>query len=292
MPDPRIEALERAAARHWQAPDTEPLGEWLLRAADGFTGRANSALPLGDPGRPLPAAVTAVAEWYRRRGLRPMIVLPQGAAPDHLENHLNERGWVPRPGSAFTMTADLALPSHSPPGARSSRLPALLSHSPPGARSRRLPSSLVASSSLVSPDADAPFGSRGDSDVEFAAEPDEAFLGLYRYRGQDLPPMARTLLMSAPWQAFGSIRRDGRAVAVGRVSVADDLGVLTAVEVDPAYHRQGLGTAITAGLAAAAAARDAKRILLQVETTNDPARALYFRCGFQDSHRYQYMMAP
>jgi len=292
MPDPRIEALERAAARHWQAPDTEPLGEWLLRAADGFTGRANSALPLGDPGRPLPAAVTAVAEWYRRRGLRPMIVLPQGAAPDHLENHLNERGWVPRPGPAFTMTADLALPSHSPPGARSSRLPALLSHSPPGARSRRLPSSLVASSSLVSPDADAPFGSRGDSDVEFAAEPDEAFLGLYRYRGQDLPPMARTLLMSAPWQAFGSIRRDGRAVAVGRVSVADDLGVLTAVEVDPAYHRQGLGTAITAGLAAAAAARDAKRILLQVETTNDPARALYFRCGFQDSHRYQYMMAP
>ncbi len=47
--------------------------------------------------------------------------------------------------------------------------------------------------------------------------------------------------MSAPWQAFGSIRRDGRAVAVGRVSVADDLGVLTAVEVDAAYHRQGAG---------------------------------------------------
>src|SRR5690242_11335212 len=43
----------------------------------------------------------------------------------------------------------------------SRRLPALLSRSPPGARSRRLPSSLVASSSLVSPDADAPFGSRG-----------------------------------------------------------------------------------------------------------------------------------
>jgi hypothetical protein len=99
MPDPKIQALERDAARHWQAPDTEPLGEWLLRAADGFTGRANSALPLGDPGRPLPEAVTAVAEWYRRRGLRPMIVLPQGAAPDHLENHLNERGWLPR--SAF-----------------------------------------------------------------------------------------------------------------------------------------------------------------------------------------------
>jgi ribosomal protein S18 acetylase RimI-like enzyme len=244
MPDARIEALERAAARHWQALDTEPMGEWQLRAAAGFTGRANSALPLGDPGRPLPAAVTAVEEWYRPRGLRPMIVLPQGAAPDHLQNHLNERGWVPRSGPAFVMVGDIAALPASP------------------------------------------------ADVEFAPEPDEGFLGLYRYRGQDLPPIARTLLMSAPWQAFGSIRRDGQAVAVGRVSVADDLGVLTAVEVDPAHHRQGLGAAITGGLAAAAATQGARRILLQVETTNDPARALYFRCGFTDSHQYRYMMAP
>jgi N-acetylglutamate synthase len=244
MPDPHIEKLERAAARHWQAPDTEPLGEWQLRAAAGFTGRANSALPLGDPGCPLPDAVTAVEQWYRRRSLRPMIVLPQGAGPARLEDHLTERGWLPRPGPAFVMLADAAVLPASP------------------------------------------------ADIEFAPEPDTAFIGLYRYRGQDLPPIARTLLMSAPWQAFGSIRRAGQAVAVGRVSVADDLGVLTAVEVDRACHRQGLGTAITAGLAAAAAAQGATRILLQVETGNDPARALYLRCGFRDSHRYYYMMAP
>ena len=76
MPEPRIEDLERAAAQHWQAPETERLGDWLLRAAQGFTGRANSALPLGDPGVPLPAAVAAVQDWYRRRALPPMIVLP------------------------------------------------------------------------------------------------------------------------------------------------------------------------------------------------------------------------
>jgi len=97
MPDPRIEALERAAARHWQAPETEPLGEWLLRAAAGFTGRANSALPLGDPGCPRPEAVTAVEAWYRRRALPPMIVLPHGAGPGPLEDLLTERGWFPAP---------------------------------------------------------------------------------------------------------------------------------------------------------------------------------------------------
>ena len=45
--------LERVAAAHWRGTEEEWLGEWLLRAADGFTGRANSALPLGDPGLPL-----------------------------------------------------------------------------------------------------------------------------------------------------------------------------------------------------------------------------------------------
>jgi N-acetylglutamate synthase len=107
-PNPRVTALERAAALHWQAPETEPLGEWLLRAAGGFTGRANSALPAGDPGLPLAEAVTAVEDWYRRRDLRPMIVLPQGAGPESLEDLLAERSWVPRPGPAFVMTADIA----------------------------------------------------------------------------------------------------------------------------------------------------------------------------------------
>jgi ribosomal protein S18 acetylase RimI-like enzyme len=173
-----------------------------------------------------------------------MIVLPQGAGPESLEDLLAERSWVPRPGPAFVMTADIA----------------------------DIPQSTVS--------------------VRFAAEPDAAFLGLYRYRGQDLPPIARTLMMSAPWQAFGTISRDGRTVACGRISVAGDLGVMTAVEVDPSSQRQGLGTAITAGLAAAAAARGARTILLQVETTNAAARALYQRCGFTDSHRYDYMIAP
>ena len=56
-------------------------------------------------------------------------------------------------------------------------------------------------------------------------------------------------------------------------------------------QRQGLGGALTSALAAAAAGRGARRALLQVETGNASARALYFRCGFRDSHRYHYMIA-
>ena len=173
-----------------------------------------------------------------------MIVLPQGAARDPLAGLLAERSWVPRPGPAFVMTAEVA----------------------------DIPASTTS--------------------VQLAPEPDAAFLGLYRYRGRDLPPIARTLMMSAPWQAFGTIGQDGRAVACGRVSVAGEWGALTAVEVDAACRRQGLGAAITSALAAAAADHGARRILLQVETGNGAARALYVRCGFRDSHRYHYMIAP
>jgi ribosomal protein S18 acetylase RimI-like enzyme len=246
----QIDDIERAAALHWQPPDTERLAEWLLRAAAGFTGRANSALPVGDPGKPLPEAVAAVTDWYRRRGLPPMIAVPGvllGDSPPHsLETFLAERAWVSRPGPAFVMTADVT----------DIRLPA------------------------------------ADTDFRLDPEPDAGWLALYRYRGQELPPIARTLLMSAPWQAFGSIRRDGRPVAVGRISIGAGWAMITAVEVDPSSRRQGLGAAITGELTAAAAARGARRIQLQVEETNAPAVALYTRCGFQLSHHYHYRIAP
>ena len=68
--------LERVAAAHWRGTEQEWLGEWLLRAADGFTGRANSALPLGDPGASLDDSLDYVSGWYRARGLPAMIAVP------------------------------------------------------------------------------------------------------------------------------------------------------------------------------------------------------------------------
>lgn len=61
--------LQRIAGRGWPAVEQEPLGEWTLRAAAGFTRRANSVQALGDPGLPLPRALAAVRAWYAARGL-------------------------------------------------------------------------------------------------------------------------------------------------------------------------------------------------------------------------------
>ena len=54
-PHPRrisAEDLERHTLPGWLALH-EPLGEWTLRSAGGFTGRANSCLAVGDPGVPI-----------------------------------------------------------------------------------------------------------------------------------------------------------------------------------------------------------------------------------------------
>ncbi len=56
--------LAAVTARAWQPVESEPLGAWRLRAAGGFTRRANSVLPLGDPGLPPGEAFERIEQWY------------------------------------------------------------------------------------------------------------------------------------------------------------------------------------------------------------------------------------
>lgn len=108
-----VTALELAADEAWPAPTRGRLGGWLLRGADGWTGRANSALPVGDPDRPLPAAVDAVVRWYADRGQPAMVNTPLPlAAPVGAE--LDRRGWHSRP-PVLVQTVPLAALPPAPP---------------------------------------------------------------------------------------------------------------------------------------------------------------------------------
>jgi GNAT superfamily N-acetyltransferase len=73
---PDIAGLERAAAEAMPALHTAHLGDWLLRASGGYTGRANSVLPLGTPGMPFSEALKAVNEFYRGHHLPPLFDVP------------------------------------------------------------------------------------------------------------------------------------------------------------------------------------------------------------------------
>jgi N-acetylglutamate synthase len=106
-----ITDLEHAAAPGWRALEEERLGDWLLRAADGFTGRANSALAAGDPGMPLADAIDAVTRWYAEHGLPAMIAVPYPAGhpgQSGLDQVLAALGWTVRADAATVMTGTTA----------------------------------------------------------------------------------------------------------------------------------------------------------------------------------------
>jgi GNAT superfamily N-acetyltransferase len=103
-------ALELAANDAWPAPVQARLGSWILRAAENWTGRANSALAVGDPDRPLEAAIDAVVAWYAQRGQPALINAPMPlAAP--VNSALDERGWTTRP---LTLVQTAPLPTGLP----------------------------------------------------------------------------------------------------------------------------------------------------------------------------------
>nr|WP_203603241.1 GNAT family N-acetyltransferase [Streptomyces coelicoflavus] len=108
-PATSYEELARVAARAWRPVESERLGGWELRAAGGFTRRANSVLPLGDPGLPLDEALTAVRRWYGERGLPAYVQTATGAegTQELLCAELERRGWV-REVTAEVWTGGLA----------------------------------------------------------------------------------------------------------------------------------------------------------------------------------------
>lgn len=259
-----ITDLQRVMALHWQALETERWGGWLVRASGGFTGRANSVLPLDDPDAELPAALDRAVAWYRERGLPAKVSVAGPAAgadprvdPDAgpaapVREAAVAAGWrLVHDGSALVMTARTArLRDVGPPEAL-----------PPGLT------------------------------VTLDDAPDDAWLAGYRYRGQELPPAALALLTSAPEHVFVSVREGDATVAVARGSLGGGWAGLTAVEVIPHRRRQGLGGVLLGTVARWAAQAGATCLYLQVGESNEAAARLYRRAGFAVHHRYDYLQA-
>jgi len=237
--------LARIGRLGWRAAHQAELNGWLLSADRGWTGRANSVLPLRTPDRPLDELLDAARGFYAEHGLPLQLQLPLPVR-SRLDAELASRGW--------------------------SR------HRPAVVLTRRLTGSRA--------------GPAGRPLVALAGTPDDGWLAAYHYRGGPLPEHARQLLLRHDEVTFASIRLGGRTVAIGRGCVdAGWLGI-TAVEVAPEHRRQGLASALVAGLAGWGTAHGAAHGYLQVDENNQPALALYARLGFIEHHRYHYRAEP
>ncbi|MFE1175283.1 GNAT family N-acetyltransferase [Streptomyces sp. NPDC058773] len=261
-PAATVRELQTVAARGWPAVESAPLGEWTLRAAGGFTRRANSALPLGDPGVPLDTALERVTRWYEERGLPPGIVVATGRAGDdaRLAAELAARGW---------------------------------------ADERHATVRIAALAPLADTAADAAPGSAGDASarVALSREPGADWLALYNRTGEaglseQAAEYALRVLTGGPSVWFATVTGpDGAATAIGRLVVDGRWAGFAAVEVAPAARRQGLATRVMAALAERALEEGASAAYLQVEDDNAAALAFYDRLGFTEHHGYHYRRA-
>ncbi|MGW5864400.1 GNAT family N-acetyltransferase [Streptomyces sp. NPDC055239] len=245
--------LAQVCARAWQPVESERLGEWELRAAGGFTRRANSVLPLGDPGRPLDQALTYVRQWYDERELPAYVQTATGAegTQELLCAELEERGWEREVSSQIHVGALAPLGDPDLPDAEVERV--RLSRSFDEAWLRRYKRFKVPGPHVLKVLA-------GGPSVWFASVPGASF--------------------------------DEGPAAIGRCVVDGRWAGFMAVEVDPAHRRQGLATAVMAALSRQALAEGASAAWLQVEDDNEGARALYGGLGFAAHHTYHHYRYP
>lgn len=109
-----VEQLFLTTALGRPAVETVYLGEWLLRASSGWTGRANSLLPAGDPGMPVAEAVKHVDAFYAAHGLPPLALVRLGSP---IAAELAGLGWTearPEQADVLVMHTTLDLVNGEP----------------------------------------------------------------------------------------------------------------------------------------------------------------------------------
>lgn len=249
-----VTRLENLCADAWPARTDRPLGAWRLRAAGGFTGRANAALAVGDPGLPVPAALDAVRAFAAEQGVGPRVQAPVGSP---WERAVTAAGWVLDVGheagaEVAVLVVDLDRPDLNPLDLNPLDHPAAV------------------------------------RDVVLAERPSDAWWE--RSLGREPTPDERGVLDPGPplRTAFGLVPGAG----VVRAAVVGDHLHLSRLAVRPAARRSGVGSRLTAAAAGWGRAEGARWAVLQVALHNTGARALYERLGAAEHHRYRYLVPP
>lgn len=252
-----IADLELLMARGWVAVDQSGLGDWLLRSAPGFTGRANSALPVGDPSLPLDKAVDFVEKWYRQRDQAPLFQLPGEVgfdpAGDEVGALLLARGYLvgaghPAHEHVHVMTGPLT------------GLPPLTEQSPPVVGDARLQSE---------------------------------WLMAYGESRSVVPGVTESVLTGSRGQLFMSVRDEAsrRLVGVARMAIHPGWAGVFGLWVHPEHRRRGIATAIVSAIGMAARDNNMPAVYVQVAGDNDGAIAFWEGLGFTRHHDYVYLSA-
>jgi ribosomal protein S18 acetylase RimI-like enzyme len=219
-----------------------------MRAADGFTGRANSTLTCGDPGVPIPRALGAVEGFAREHGIKPTAHVVKGSPQ---ERAVEAAGWrvdLDHPGGAESLVMTGPLEKFADGVAENRDLPGwweLTAGSEVSAAQRHV------------------LGSGGN--VCFAS-----------------------ITGHGPENGSKDGSENGTVIAAVRGAVVEDVLHVARLAVRPSHRRQGLARRLMGELAGWGLEQGATTCALQVAEHNEPAIRLYEELGCTEHHRYRY----
>ena len=250
--------LEKVMAKGWQALDRGGVGEWVLRASEGFTGRANSALVVGDPSLPVDKAIDYVEKWYAERD-RPPIFQVHG-----------ERGFVVDeiPAAAALIERGYAVGGGRHDWQRVLVMTGLSASVPP----------LTEESAPVTADAELKLD----------------WLMSYGEQRTIVPGATEAVLTGSDGQLFLSVTdpESGRIIALARMAIHPGWAGVFGLWVHPDHRRQGLATTVVSAIAMVARENNMPAMYLQVSSDNADGVAFWERLGFGVHHEYTYLARP
>ncbi len=247
-----IRLVDELGANATAAATTQLVDGWLLRAAPGYPfRRCNSALPYGGGSIGLEARIGMVEDFYRARDLPARFQMSPAALPVGLDDMLETRGYeIEEP--TLVLVADTA---------------------------RVVDHTLRADTGAVTV---------GEGiDEYWVAEYASAF-GDDETARDRLRGYGHMLRHLGPAVATAVLPVDERPAAVGLAVLERGWTGVYAMGTKREARRRGAGTAVLRALAQWAHDRSAAHMYLQVEVTNDGARQLYTRAGFETAYRYHY----
>jgi len=265
-----IARLEELCADAWPAYVDERLGAWRLRAAGGYTARANSALAIGDPGMPTEAALAAVRSFADRHGIAPRVQAPVGSPWDKA---VAAQGWVLDVGHAAGSVVSVQVSDLAAPGDGAGR------------GGGGMGGDTGIADGQAGGSAAGKGGVAGSPLVVEVGEPTDSW---WRLVLGGPPTPAQRHVLGGAGALTAAVGHD--VVGAGRVVVVEDHLHVSVLTVDPAVRRRGHGTVLLAAAARWGREHGARWGVLQVAVHNTAALALYARTGWTEHHRYRYLV--
>jgi N-acetylglutamate synthase len=247
-----VRLLDEFAANATAATTVQLVDGWLLRAAPQYPfRRCNSTLPYDGDSIGLEARIGKVEAFYRDRDLPVRFQMSPAALPVGLDDVLETLGYeIEEP--TLVLVADTGRVVD---------------------RTARDDTGEVTFGDGIDEYWVAEYASAfGDDDA--ARDRLRAYAHLLRHLG----PAVGTAVLPI----------DETPAAVGLGVLERGWAGVYAMGTRPQARRRGAATAVLHALARWAQGRGAERMYLQVEATNDGARQLYTRAGFETAYRYHY----